>query len=197
MGKRVNVVRSKADGRVAMRAAGRWRLCLKQFFNQRGAHLSAADYHRGSAMLVAAFSNGIFDLYQASMSPQTCTLRICSHMLLICLEYQLIAALASLDGKRGMQFDSSMKQSMSDCWVSVLAAAAGLRGGAQPERVARAHQRSELQRAWRLGRAGLRFFRRAPPSPCSRKRMCPPRSAIHSADVASMVTQRTTALAKS
>ena len=46
------------------RAGGSWRLAAKHFFNQRGARLSAVDYHGLSGMLVAAFSNGVFDLYE-------------------------------------------------------------------------------------------------------------------------------------
>ncbi|KAK9845761.1 hypothetical protein WJX81_001752 [Elliptochloris bilobata] len=45
-------------------AGGTWRLAAKHFFNQRGARLSAVDYHGPSGMLVAAYSNGIFDLYE-------------------------------------------------------------------------------------------------------------------------------------
>jgi hypothetical protein len=56
-------------------AGGAWRLAEKHFFNQRGARLTAADYHGPSGMLVAAFSNGVFDLYEvrpplARMRPQ-------------------------------------------------------------------------------------------------------------------------------
>lgn len=45
-------------------AGGRWRLDEKMYFNQRGAKVSAADWHPGSGMLVVAFTNGIFDLYE-------------------------------------------------------------------------------------------------------------------------------------
>jgi hypothetical protein len=43
---------------------GHWKLEEKLYFNQRGARVSAADYHAGSGMLVVAFTNGIFDLYE-------------------------------------------------------------------------------------------------------------------------------------
>ena len=45
-------------------AGGHWKLDEKLYFNQRGAKASAADYHAGSGMLVVAFTNGIFDLYE-------------------------------------------------------------------------------------------------------------------------------------
>lgn len=45
-------------------AGGHWKLDEKLYFNQRGARVSAADYHAASGMLVAAFTNGIFDLYE-------------------------------------------------------------------------------------------------------------------------------------
>ena len=48
-------------------AGGGWRLAVKHFFNQRGARLSAVDYHGPSGMLVAAFSNGVFDLYEVRL----------------------------------------------------------------------------------------------------------------------------------
>ena len=47
-------------------AEGRWRLKDKHFFNQRGAHLTALDYHKATNMLVVAYSSGVFDLYQVS-----------------------------------------------------------------------------------------------------------------------------------
>jgi len=47
-------------------AEGRWRLKDKHFFNQRGAHLTALDYHKPTNMLVVAFSSGVFDLYQVT-----------------------------------------------------------------------------------------------------------------------------------
>lgn len=45
-------------------AGGHWKLDEKHYFNQRGAKASAADYHAGTGMLVVAFTNGIFDLYE-------------------------------------------------------------------------------------------------------------------------------------
>uniref|UniRef100_A0A383VAW3 Small-subunit processome Utp12 domain-containing protein n=1 Tax=Tetradesmus obliquus TaxID=3088 RepID=A0A383VAW3_TETOB len=45
-------------------AQGGWVLSCKHFFMQRGARLSAADYHRPSGVLVVGFSNGLFELYQ-------------------------------------------------------------------------------------------------------------------------------------
>ncbi len=36
----------------------------KHFFNQRGAKVTAVDYHRVTGMLVVGFSNGIFDLFE-------------------------------------------------------------------------------------------------------------------------------------
>lgn len=50
-------------------AEGRWRLGEKHFFNQRGAHLTALDYHKPSRIMVVAFSSGIFDIYQVSAYP--------------------------------------------------------------------------------------------------------------------------------
>ena len=49
-------------------AEGRWRLKDKHFFNQRGAHLTALDYHKSTNMLVVAYSSGVFDLYQVMHS---------------------------------------------------------------------------------------------------------------------------------
>lgn len=43
---------------------GRWRLGAKHFFNQRGAKVTAVDYHSATGMLVVGFSNGIFDLFE-------------------------------------------------------------------------------------------------------------------------------------
>lgn len=45
-------------------AGGHWKLHEKFYFNHRGAKASAADWHIASGMLVVAFSNGIFDLYE-------------------------------------------------------------------------------------------------------------------------------------
>lgn len=45
-------------------ACGSWVLSTRHFFLQRGARLSAADYHKASGILVAGFSNGLFELYQ-------------------------------------------------------------------------------------------------------------------------------------
>lgn len=45
-------------------AGGRWRLGAKHFFNQRGAKVTAVDYHTATGMLVVGFSNGIFDLFE-------------------------------------------------------------------------------------------------------------------------------------
>ncbi|KAL0036124.1 hypothetical protein WJX79_004341 [Trebouxia sp. C0005] len=45
-------------------AGGRWRLGAKHFCNQRGAKVTAVDYHRATGMLVVGFSNGIFDLFE-------------------------------------------------------------------------------------------------------------------------------------
>ena len=45
-------------------AEGRWQLAEKHFFNQRGARLTALDYHKASRIMVVAFSSGIFDIYQ-------------------------------------------------------------------------------------------------------------------------------------
>ena len=51
--------------RIALVAVGgHWKLEEKLYFNQRGARVSAADYHAGTGMLVVAFTNGIFDLYE-------------------------------------------------------------------------------------------------------------------------------------
>ena len=47
-----------------MAVGGNWKLEEKLYFNQRGGRVSAADYHAGSGMLVVAFTNGIFDLYE-------------------------------------------------------------------------------------------------------------------------------------
>ncbi len=53
-------------------AGGTWRLAEKHFFNQRGARLSAIDYHGATGMLVAGFSNGIFDLYEVRLPGRPC-----------------------------------------------------------------------------------------------------------------------------
>jgi periodic tryptophan protein 2 len=45
-------------------AQGSWVLSCKHFFMQRGARLSAVDYHKPSGVLVVGFSNGLFELYQ-------------------------------------------------------------------------------------------------------------------------------------
>jgi periodic tryptophan protein 2 len=45
-------------------AQGTWTLTARHFFSQRGARLSAVDLHRSTGVLVAAFSNGLFELYQ-------------------------------------------------------------------------------------------------------------------------------------
>ncbi|KAF6253746.1 WD40-repeat-containing domain protein [Scenedesmus sp. NREL 46B-D3] len=45
-------------------AQGSWGLSCKHFFMQRGARLSAVDYHKPSGVLVVGFSNGLFELYQ-------------------------------------------------------------------------------------------------------------------------------------
>jgi periodic tryptophan protein 2 len=45
-------------------AQGSWGLSGKHYFMQRGARLSAVDYHKPSGVLVAGFSNGLFELYQ-------------------------------------------------------------------------------------------------------------------------------------
>jgi periodic tryptophan protein 2 len=57
-------VHSGASPHIGFCAAGHWKLEEKLYFNQRGARVSAADYHAGSGMLVVAFTNGIFDLYE-------------------------------------------------------------------------------------------------------------------------------------
>ena len=43
---------------------GGWRLGAKHFFNQRGAQVTAIDFHKETGMLVVGFSNGIFDLFE-------------------------------------------------------------------------------------------------------------------------------------
>jgi periodic tryptophan protein 2 len=45
-------------------AQGTWGLSCKHYFMQRGARLSAVDYHKPSGVLVVGFSNGLFELYQ-------------------------------------------------------------------------------------------------------------------------------------
>lgn len=45
-------------------AAGVWCLSSKHYFNQRGAKVSAADFHKATGVLVVGFSNGLFELYQ-------------------------------------------------------------------------------------------------------------------------------------
>lgn len=47
-------------------AEGRWQLAEKHFYNQRGARLTALDYHKPSRIMVVGFSSGIFDIYQVS-----------------------------------------------------------------------------------------------------------------------------------
>lgn len=36
----------------------------KHFFNQRGAKVTAVDFHKATGILVVGFSNGIFDLFE-------------------------------------------------------------------------------------------------------------------------------------
>lgn len=36
----------------------------KHFFNQRGAKVTAIDFHKKTGILVVGFSNGIFDLFE-------------------------------------------------------------------------------------------------------------------------------------
>lgn len=61
-------------------AGGHWALCGKHYFNHRGARLSAVDYHPATCMLVAGFTNGIFDLYEVGANhPVTC--------MLVCMDY--------------------------------------------------------------------------------------------------------------
>ena len=45
-------------------ARGVWGIGKKHYFMQRGAKLSAADFHKGTGVLVVGFSNGLFELYQ-------------------------------------------------------------------------------------------------------------------------------------
>lgn len=54
----------KEGGVVGMaRHSGQWRIVHKHFFMQQG-KLTCADYHKGTGMLVAGFSTGIFTLYK-------------------------------------------------------------------------------------------------------------------------------------
>lgn len=45
-------------------AGGRWRLLGKQFLWQQEAQVRACDYHRATAKLLVAYTNGLFELYQ-------------------------------------------------------------------------------------------------------------------------------------
>jgi periodic tryptophan protein 2 len=45
-------------------AGGSWALTAKHYFNQRGAKVSACDYHRASGLLVVGYTSGLFDLHQ-------------------------------------------------------------------------------------------------------------------------------------
>ena len=45
-------------------AGGRWQLLGKQFLWQQGAQVGACDYHRPTAKLLVAYTNGLFELYQ-------------------------------------------------------------------------------------------------------------------------------------
>lgn len=51
----------------------------KHFFNQRGAKVTAIDFHKGTGVLVVGFSNGIFDLFEVSAGPSA------SHLLCHCI----------------------------------------------------------------------------------------------------------------
>lgn len=53
-------------------AAGRWRLGEKRYFDHRGAQLSAVAFHRSTSLMVAAFSSGVFELYQVGSIPGGC-----------------------------------------------------------------------------------------------------------------------------
>lgn len=39
----------------------------KHFFNQRGAKVTAIDFHKATGILVVGFSNGIFDLFEVKL----------------------------------------------------------------------------------------------------------------------------------
>lgn len=49
---------------------GSWKLIEKKFFNKRGAHLTAAAYHRPTGLLVAGFGNGIFEIFEVYSSEE-------------------------------------------------------------------------------------------------------------------------------
>lgn len=57
-------VTKSARGGAGDVAGGHWRLMSKHFFNHRGAKLTAVDFHPETCMLVAGFTNGIFQLYE-------------------------------------------------------------------------------------------------------------------------------------
>ena len=54
-------------------SGGSWKLAEKLFFNKRGAHLTAAAYHKPTGLLVAGFSNGIFEIFEV------CSMRLDDH----------------------------------------------------------------------------------------------------------------------
>jgi hypothetical protein len=58
---------------------GHWKLHEKFYFNHRGAKVSAVDWHAASSMLIVAFSNGIFDLYEMPTFQNVHTLSVSSH----------------------------------------------------------------------------------------------------------------------
>ena len=45
-------------------AGWRFRCANKMNFQQRGARLTAVDFHKDTGILVVAFTNGLFELYQ-------------------------------------------------------------------------------------------------------------------------------------
>ena len=51
-------------------AGWRFRCANKKNFQQRGARLTATDFHRGTGILVVAFSSGLFELYQVRVLPR-------------------------------------------------------------------------------------------------------------------------------
>jgi len=54
---------------VLVGTGGRWKLGEKFFFNKRGAKLTATAFHRPTGLLVAGFSNGIFELFEVHCPP--------------------------------------------------------------------------------------------------------------------------------
>ena len=63
----------------AVPAGGEWKLSSKDYLMQRSAKVSAVELHRGSGLLLVAFSTGTFELYQMPSFQQLHALSVTRH----------------------------------------------------------------------------------------------------------------------